>query len=89
VIFTDELTLRPLDWPDWCNHACEEEKFGDGEGVVLARIRAARMSARILIIDDYATARKTIRFLLVWQSMDVCGEAENGRQAVEKVKLSS
>src|SRR3984893_2640937 len=44
------------------------------------------MSVRILVVDDYQVARKTIRSLLNWHSMHVCGEAENGRQAVEKVK---
>ena len=45
-----------------------------------------RMSVRSLVVDDYQVARKTIRSLLNWQSMRVCGEAENGKQAVEKVK---
>src|ERR1700684_4726628 len=44
------------------------------------------MSTRILIVDDYPTARKTVRSLLVWHSLEVCGEAENGKQAIEKVK---
>src|SRR5579863_9467024 len=44
------------------------------------------MSVRILVVDDYQVARKTIRSLLNWHSMHVCGEAENGKQAVEKVK---
>jgi len=44
------------------------------------------MSVRILVVDDYRVARKTIRSLLNWHSMHVCGEAENGKQAVEKVK---
>ena len=46
----------------------------------------APMSVRILVVDDYQVARKTIRSLLNWHSMHVCGEAENGKQAVEKVK---
>jgi DNA-binding NarL/FixJ family response regulator len=44
------------------------------------------MALRILIVDDYQVARKTIRSLLTWHSLHVCGEAENGKQAVEKVK---
>ena len=44
------------------------------------------MSARILVADDYQVARRTIRSLLTWHSMHVCGEAEDGQQAVEKVK---
>lgn len=30
--------------------------------------------------------RSTIRALLGWHSLPVCGEAENGKQAVEKVR---
>jgi DNA-binding NarL/FixJ family response regulator len=44
------------------------------------------MALRILVVDDYQVARKTIRSLLTWHSLHVCGEAENGKQAVEKVK---
>ncbi len=44
------------------------------------------MALRILVVDDYLVARKTIRSLLTWHSLHVCGEAENGKQAVEKVK---
>lgn len=46
----------------------------------------AQMSTRILIVDDYSVARKTVRSLLVWHSLEVCGEAENGKQAIEKVR---
>src|SRR6202049_126261 len=45
-----------------------------------------QMATRILIVDDYLMARKTVRSLLVWHSLEVCGEAENGKQAIEKVK---
>ena len=48
--------------------------------------RDTQVAVRILIVDDYQVARKTIRSLLNWHSMHVCGEAENGKQAVEKVK---
>ena len=44
------------------------------------------MATRILIVDDFPTARKTIRSLLTWHSMHVCAEAENGKQAIDKVK---
>jgi DNA-binding NarL/FixJ family response regulator len=42
--------------------------------------------AGILIVDDYAAARTTIRELLRWHEIDVCGEAEDGKEAVEKVQ---
>lgn len=42
--------------------------------------------AGILIVDDYAMARSTIRELLGWHEIPVCGEAQDGKEAVEKVK---
>jgi len=39
----------------------------------------------ILIVDDEALVRRTARSLLC-DLVDVCHEAENGQQAVEKVK---
>ena len=44
------------------------------------------MSKSILVVDDYPMVRKTVCSLLAWHSIEVCGEAENGRQAIEKVK---
>ena len=43
------------------------------------------LSARILIVDDYLVARTTIRSLLRWHSFEVCGDAKNGKEAIEKV----
>lgn len=43
------------------------------------------MPARILIADDNSTARTTIRELLDWHSFQVCGEAKNGKEAIDKV----
>jgi DNA-binding NarL/FixJ family response regulator len=37
-------------------------------------------------VDDYKTARSTIRALLDWHSFQVCGEAKNGKEAIEKVQ---
>jgi hypothetical protein len=42
--------------------------------------------AGILIIDDYQPARTTIKGLLGWHELHVCGEAKDGKEAVEKVK---
>ena len=41
--------------------------------------------ARILIVDDVAVARNAIRALLDWHSLQVCGEAKNGKEAIELV----
>ena len=43
------------------------------------------MPARILIADDNSIARTTIRALLDWHSFQICGEAKNGKEAIEKV----
>lgn len=45
------------------------------------------MSLKILIVDDVSIIRHSLRFLIE-QSTDwqVCGEAENGEVAVEKVR---
>jgi DNA-binding NarL/FixJ family response regulator len=41
---------------------------------------------RILIADNDSEARKTIRTVLASASIEICGEAENGRDAVEQVR---
>jgi CheY-like chemotaxis protein len=41
--------------------------------------------ARILIVDDHHAARTTLRELLDWHSFQVCGDAQNGKEAAEKV----
>ena len=47
--------------------------------------RTTRLSARILIVDDHPIARTAIRSLLNSYSFHVCGEAEDGKEAIEKV----
>jgi DNA-binding NarL/FixJ family response regulator len=42
--------------------------------------------AGILVVDDYPLARSTITELLRWHELDVCGEAKDGKEAIEKVK---
>jgi len=44
-----------------------------------------KLPARILIADDNTVARTTIRALLDWHSFQVCGEAKDGKEAIEKV----
>jgi len=43
------------------------------------------MPAKILIVDDHLAARITIRELLDWHSFQVCGDAKDGKEAIEKV----
>jgi DNA-binding NarL/FixJ family response regulator len=41
--------------------------------------------ARILIVDDHPAVRATIRMLLDWHSFQVCGDAKDGKEAIDKV----
>ena len=43
------------------------------------------MRARILIVDDHLIARTSIRRVLEGHPFYICGEAKNGKEAVEKV----
>jgi DNA-binding NarL/FixJ family response regulator len=42
--------------------------------------------AGILIVDDHDVVRTTVRELLRWHEVDVCGEAKDGKEAVDKVR---
>ena len=44
------------------------------------------MPHRILIVDDHGPTRQEIRSLLKREGLEVCGEAANGKEAIEKVK---
>jgi two-component system, NarL family, nitrate/nitrite response regulator NarL len=44
------------------------------------------MSARILLVDDFQRIRSGVRSLLASETLEICGEAENGREAVERVR---
>jgi DNA-binding NarL/FixJ family response regulator len=47
-------------------------------------------SKRILIVDDHALVRRVLRsFLESWTHFKVCGEAINGRDAIEKARTLS
>ena len=42
--------------------------------------------AGILLVDDHHIARHTVRNLLSAHALSICGEAEDGRQALDQVK---
>src|SRR5579863_3484540 len=44
------------------------------------------MAARILLVDDFQRIRSGVRSLLTSEPMEICGEAENGREAIERVR---
>jgi chemotaxis response regulator CheB len=44
------------------------------------------MCLRVLIADDHPLARGALKLLLAAEPVEICGEAENGRQAVQKAK---
>ena len=41
------------------------------------------MSARVLIVEDSESTRKAMKTMLLLNEHEICGEAENGEQAVE------
>jgi DNA-binding NarL/FixJ family response regulator len=43
------------------------------------------MLPRILLVDDVLLVRDSLRSLLATGHLEVCGEAENGQQAMDKV----
>lgn len=44
------------------------------------------MAGKILIVDDREPLRRRIRALLEQEGLQICGEAVNGLDAIEKVK---
>ena len=48
--------------------------------------RGACLTNDILIVDDQEPARITLRELLGWHGFAICGEAANGKEALEKVR---
>jgi DNA-binding NarL/FixJ family response regulator len=44
------------------------------------------MSQKLLVVDDHEPLRRKIRSLLEKEGFEVCGEAVNGREAIEKVR---
>ena len=44
---------------------------------------------RVLIVDDHHAARTTLRELLDWHSFQVCGDTQNGKEAIEKVRVEA
>ena len=43
------------------------------------------MRTRVLVVDDTALVRTTLRALLEQHSFEICGEASDGKEAVDKV----
>jgi len=44
------------------------------------------MPARILVVDDVPAVRNGLRALLSSHQLEICGEAENGQEAVDQVR---
>ena len=47
------------------------------------------MSARVLIAEDSESTRKAIKTMLLLNGHEVCGEAEDGEQAVEMYRITN
>lgn len=48
-------------------------------------ISGKAMKPRILLVDDHEIVRKGVRGLLELPALEVCGEASNGQEALEKI----
>ncbi len=58
-----------------------------GPASSLPRVQGAAMSHSVLIVDDNAVVRRLVRACIERdRDWDICGEADNGKVAVEKVK---
>lgn len=44
------------------------------------------MAARVLVVDDALFMRRMISDILKKEGLEVCGEAENGKEAIDKYK---
>jgi DNA-binding NarL/FixJ family response regulator len=44
------------------------------------------MRTRVLLVDDAALVRNTLRALLEQHSFEICGEASDGKEAVDKAR---
>jgi DNA-binding NarL/FixJ family response regulator len=43
------------------------------------------MPTKILLVDDYPIARRAIRSILASESFQICGEAKDGKEAINRV----
>lgn len=60
------------------------------ENIVLAISFTSGMPWRILIVDDHPAVRRLVRSLLeTLPEFQVCGEAENGQQGIDKARQLS
>lgn len=44
------------------------------------------MCPKILLVDDFQRIRSGLRSLLMREAVEICGEAENGKEAVDRVR---
>ena len=44
------------------------------------------MKHRILLVDDHEHIRVALRSMFVGSGLEVCGEAQNGREAIDRVR---
>jgi CheY-like chemotaxis protein len=49
-------------------------------------VHGTELPSKVLIVDDNGLTRKSVRELLSDHFIQVCGEAENGKEAIEKFK---
>src|SRR5260370_22190567 len=69
--------------------ASQNPAFWGNRGYPAQRRPFLHIPARVLLVDDHPAARRTARAVVHDMGMNVavvCGEAENGKRALEKVR---
>ena len=86
------ILFLPLRHVPYCPYSVSIQNCAAGSqaGPPFARgwqaVDGAGLPAKVLIVDDNGLTRKSVRELLSDHFIQVCGEAENGKEAIEKFK---
>jgi CheY-like chemotaxis protein len=78
------IEFRAVSAPSLARGARAEEP--DSSDAAVRRAESAKKTYRILIADDHEALRRGLRSALLGAGWEVCGEAADGKQAVEKTR---
>jgi CheY-like chemotaxis protein len=85
---TTALSIQLFRYSPYCTDTPVVREYGrpsTGSPLSAKDFVGTKLPAKILIVDDQLAARTTIRSLLHWHGFQVCGEATNGKEAIEQV----
>jgi CheY-like chemotaxis protein len=77
-VLNQERSIVRIQWP--------RQRGSQRSALPANWVSGAPLPARILIVDDNSVVRTTIRSFLNWHSLRVCGEAADGKEAIQKVR---